>query len=319
MKKKLILTMLASMTVLILCSTLSVASGNDDAMKMLRVKVAKDFSTVKSINRVAVMDLVNDDGSVRRAIETALQSTGTLSVIEREYFDTILKEQGLQFRDIIDEKTRVQHGKIKGVQGLVIGKVEKSETGILSYKIHLHLKLVDVESGEVLLTRDHIVISVSPWRGRMFWGAIGIMVMLSVLLLLYVSRTRNKRKTMQAEEMNKKDLMSKIILISSNLSAVRETLAEKGQAKEVRAIRENESEITLLGHKIAACPHGNHPQQTNSPVYDRHLRICLEDALTASNQMKASVAGGAKEVSQFMEKFKQASRDASDRLRVRSL
>jgi len=103
-----------------------------------------------------------NNGTIRDAIISTISEKTSFKIIERTDLDQILKEQGLQLKDIMDEKTMIQHGKIKGVQGLLMGRVLGMESGFMSYTIQVHLKLDDVEKGEIVFAKDFNAYAVSP-------------------------------------------------------------------------------------------------------------------------------------------------------------
>ena len=169
------------------------------AVKKLQQALIKALPTESVISRIAVLDFEGDDGTVREALISVITEKTNFKVIERKDLDKILEEQGLQLKDIMDEKTRIQHGKIKGVQGLLMGKVLGMKKGFMSYSLKVHLKLDDVEKGEVLFSKDFNIKAVSPVRDWIIYGVIGIIILLIVIVLLTkrratVIKTRDKRR-----------------------------------------------------------------------------------------------------------------------------
>ena len=115
------------------------------AVQKLQKAVIEALPDESGIIRIAVFDIGGDDGTIKNAITSAVTEKTTLKVIERADLDKVLAEQGLQLKDIIDERSGVKHGRIKGVQGLLMGKALNTEKGFLSYTIKVLLKLDDVE------------------------------------------------------------------------------------------------------------------------------------------------------------------------------
>jgi len=85
---------------------------------------------IEGIKRVAVMDL--DEGNVRgfrgaafsALLSEAIISQGHYTVVEKDYRDKILAEQGFQQTAVADENSAVEVGKILGAQGLIFGRLD---------------------------------------------------------------------------------------------------------------------------------------------------------------------------------------------------
>lgn len=163
MKRYLVLLIPSVVLTLFFVNTaLASDSLKSKAVQKLQKAVIEALPDESGINRIAVFDMEGDDGTIKNAITSAITGKSTLKVIERADLDKILAEQGLQLKDIMDERSRIRHGRIKGVQGLLMGKAPSMEKGFLSYTIKVHLKLDDVEKGEIVFSKDFNITIVSP-------------------------------------------------------------------------------------------------------------------------------------------------------------
>jgi len=99
--------------------------------------------------RVAVMDIRGNLKEemlilITNAIIDGIVSTGKFDVIDRTNRDKILKEQGFQHTPVVDESTRVEVGKILGVQKIITGDVS-----FIEGTYFLSIQLLDVETGRI--------------------------------------------------------------------------------------------------------------------------------------------------------------------------
>lgn len=100
--------------------------------------------------RIAVIDISGRDVKeemvilITNAIIDGIVSTGRFDVIDRINRDKILKEQGFQLTPIVDESTRVEVGRILGVQKIITGDLSFIDGGFF-----LSIQLLDVQTGKI--------------------------------------------------------------------------------------------------------------------------------------------------------------------------
>lgn len=80
------------------------------------------------------------------------------TVIERAAIDKILNEQNFQMGDFADDQTITSIGKLLGTEYIVHGQIQSVSTSKKEKKyraqVQLHLRIIDVASGEVKSSRD---------------------------------------------------------------------------------------------------------------------------------------------------------------------
>jgi curli biogenesis system outer membrane secretion channel CsgG len=82
-------------------------------------------------------------------LTSAILDSGRYKVIDRKSLDVLLQEQELQLSGVVDDTGEmIQAGKIIGVQGFFFGSLEFGKEAAV-----LTLKLVDVESGAIVLSK----------------------------------------------------------------------------------------------------------------------------------------------------------------------
>jgi len=77
-------------------------------------------------------------------LRSQMAQTNFYTIVERQYIQKILKEQGLQQLDIFNQDTAVHLGKLVGAKKVLLGEV-----GQIGQTYTLTFRLVDVETGVV--------------------------------------------------------------------------------------------------------------------------------------------------------------------------
>ena len=248
---------------LILCSSgMAEESLQSRALMNLGQSVVKALPPDKVMTRVAVLDFKGDDNMVKNAVVSALNEKTPHRVIERIDFDKILAEQGLQLKDIMDEKTRIRHGRLKGVQGLLTGDVYSSKSGFLSYHIKANVKLLDVEKGEVVLSREFDVSVVSPARYYLFMALPALIFLLLIIFLIsrLVKRRRRKAAVRFVEERgtNRREMTDGIDRIIGHVSEAKSRLVDKGKIEDAAELKNIERNLKEMRRSVAGDGRGVH-------------------------------------------------------------
>jgi len=260
------------------------------ALQKLQNAVVKALPVETDIVRIAVLDFEGDDGTVKGAVTSAITEKTTFRVIEREDLDKILDEQGLQLKDIMDEKTRIEHGRIKGVQGLLMGRMLGEEKGFLSYTIRVYLKLDDVEKGEIIFARDFIVTGVSPWRERVIIGGLVCLVLIFFLISLAKSRASVKVARIQQDVSTRVDLSKEIGKALTNLSGIKTKLMDKGKTDEAVALKDAERDLGLLKDLVESAARGSADKRSKKEFkelikFDEKMMNYIQDLTKSTEKM----------------------------------
>ena len=258
MKKfSLVLTILICSIFLISAYAFAEADLKPAAIKKLQQSVIKALPTETQIVRIAILDFEGDDGTIQNAITSAITEKTNFKVIERKDLDKILEEQGIQLKDIMDEKTRIQHGKIKGVQGLLFGKVLGMEKGFLSYTVKVHLKLDDVEKGEILFSKDFNIKVVSPVRNWIIYGVVGIIILIIVIIALTKRRATVIETRIKEDVTARVDITKEISRALTNISNAKTKLMGKGKTDEAVLLKDAERDLQLLKEQVDNAARGS--------------------------------------------------------------
>lgn len=97
------------------------------------------------------------DAAAQKALNAFVEMK-RFTVIERAAIDKILSEQNFQMGDFADDQTITSIGKLLGTQYIVHGQIQSVSTSKKEKKyraqVQLHLRIIDVASGEVKSSRD---------------------------------------------------------------------------------------------------------------------------------------------------------------------
>lgn len=271
-----------------------VSSAQNDlkaaAIKKFENAVARVLPADSNIVRVAVLDFQGDNGTIKNAITTAITSKTTFRVIERSDLDKILDEQGLQLKDIMDQSTAVKHGKIKGVQGLIMGRVLKMGKGFMSYDIKVHLKLDNVEKGEIVISKDIAVSAVSPVRNWIFAGVAAIIIIFGGVIMLKKRRTTVVETVVTEDVRARVDLTKEIGNAVRNISAAKAKLVDKGKTDEAVLLKDAERDLLLLREHVDNSARGNSDMRKTKEfkegrAFDEKMMSSLERLTESTNKI----------------------------------
>ena len=131
---------------------------------------------LKGVKKIAVGDISGFMGrEFADELTTALFNSGNFEVLDRQYLDKILKEQGLSWSGITDPSTSAKLGDIIGAAAIVVGRtydhnyneeIEEGEwvqnkTRIRKYRkkgtasLTITIKIIDVQTGKILASREY--------------------------------------------------------------------------------------------------------------------------------------------------------------------
>lgn len=312
----------------LMLTSLPCMAGTDDlkveAVKNFQKAVVKALPAEGNIIRIAVLDITDDNGSIRDAIIAAITEKTSFKIIERTDLDQILKEQGLQLKDVMDEKTRIQPGKIKGVQGLLMGRVLGMESGFMSYTIRVHLKLDDVEKGEIVFAKDFNVSAVSPVR---MWLFVAIALVIGIIVVFFIfgrRRVKERESIVQEDVRTRVDLGRGIRQAMATLSEARAKLMDKGQTDPAIKLKNAERDLLVLKEEIENAPRGftdisNNDELRDVLAFDRSFQEKSDILIKSVEKLYDVIQSGTSDLDKYIDLVKQDVREASNTFRKRKI
>lgn len=268
-----------------------------EAIKRLQNAIVKALPADSNIVRLAILDFEGDDGTVKNAATSAITEKTTFKVIERADLDKILSEQGLQLKDIMDEKTRIQHGKIKGVQGILFGKVLSMDKGLMSFNIKIHLKLDDVEKGEIVVSKDISASAVSPLRNYLILGALGIVAILIIVTMLRKRRVTVIEKTTKEDVQVRVDLTKEVGRAVASISEAKAKLMSQGRSEDAIILKDAERDMLLLKEHVDNAARGSADMRKLTEFKtalesDKEVRDSFNELTKSSDRLYDAVVAG---------------------------
>ena len=134
----------------------------------------KNPERIQKIHKIAVLPFVCNKAEIGYNIAESLSANLVMSrftVIERGQLKKLLIEQGLTLTGVI-ENNQLIIGKIKGVDAVIVGSATTKRGfagmiygGVIDYVSNCSARLVDVETGEVLLATNFTAESASTMSG----------------------------------------------------------------------------------------------------------------------------------------------------------
>ena len=249
-----IISCVAALMPLLFSSFSGAATLQSRALKSLQDSVVKALPAGK-MTRLAVLDFKGDEFGIGNGITSAISEKTSWKVMERSDFNKILAEQGLQLKDIMDGRTRIRHGRLRGVQGLLMGNVYSVEKDFLSYRVHVYVKLVDVERGEILMSRDFEASATAPWRGYLFMagaGFLGVVILCVFITLIARRRTRVSRARIGEERQgNREGMAREVDRIIGHVSEAKSRLVETGKITDAVELKEIERSLMDVRRSVS--------------------------------------------------------------------
>lgn len=238
----------------------NVFADNDlksDALKKLQNAVVDELKDETGISRISVVDIEGDDGSIKNALISAITEHTDLNVVERADLDKLLKEQGMQLGDIMDERSRVKYGRIKGVQGVLMGNASSMNEGFMKYMIRVHLKLDDVENGEIIFSKDFSVSSASPLRLLLILGGLFLIAIIFIIVYFSKKMVKIKEEGIRKDENVRTSIANEIVKAEKNIREARSKMMDKGKQDGAIALKELEGDLQVLREHVYNVCRGN--------------------------------------------------------------
>lgn len=98
----------------------------------------------------------NGGNVIADILATELPNLGNIRIIERENLADIIDEQALQLSGMVDAESAVEIGRLSGADAVIIGELTDyvywENTGVTGTTISFSMKMISVESGNVVLS-----------------------------------------------------------------------------------------------------------------------------------------------------------------------
>lgn len=250
MKKTKFLILPLLILTIIYSSARAQASLMDDAVNKLALNVTDSLPKDVHFRLIAIGDIEGDDIGLQRALTSAIKDKTDFMIIERADLNKILNEHGMQLSDLVDKESRVRFGEIQGVEGILIGNIIEKKAGALSASLKAHIKLDNVERGEIILASDYTAEAVSPWKGFIIFIAVIFAALIVISIWLALRRKRMKMETLQEDYDERANISKEIDKATRNLAQVREVFRNNGHSEDAIALNDLDAQLSVLKQKV---------------------------------------------------------------------
>lgn len=328
--KKLLVPILCGLCLLALAfPALAADSSAINAARLAKRAVAAVPAGVKA-RRVAVYDFKGDTGALYNALSAAVQKDRRFELVERKLLDNLLKEQGLQVSDIASREHRVKFGQIKGVQAIFMGEVTKLTANLFWNEISAHVRLVDVQTGQVLMSGNFS----AGGKTRLLVPVAAGAAALLLLILLVVAARAAKRKRAQGKKdrdhrkavdtdhqamARRRELLGKLEAARGDMQDAARHLEDSGQQGPAQRLRRLRTDLDSLNAKVKAGRWGAPgADQKTVDEFDKKMAGYFGEIADDGRALReAAQHGSFSKLSQAMDALESKVADLKGRLSVR--
>jgi hypothetical protein len=246
---------------------------------------------------LGISDIEGDDNTFAEALTAAINAATDFRLMERADLDKLLKEQGIQLSPLMDPDSLVEPGQIKGIEGLLIGRIVKKVQSPFYSSLQVFLKLDNVETGRVVFARTFEALYIPPMTWYLGCG------FLALLFLLMLKRgSRKKHNTFllgysQKEAADRQAIEAELKKSRDNLDRTHDLLNKAkntGGAMEIHQTREN---LAKLLQKIQ---HGPvvHPENVDKALVkeldrqNKRMKGLMEKVRSSSERVLETAGKG---------------------------
>ncbi len=273
---------------------------------------------------LAIAPIEGDSGALVDALTSQIKENTRYHLIERGDLNTLLKEQGVQLSAIVDSRTPVEPGKIKGVEGILMGKVTQDNVSFLFGSMEVFIKLDNVEGGDVVFADSFSAHYLPPTT---LYGGIAILVL---LLLAIFSMRRGKVKVERTANVVRKD--SSILLatqaelkkVRDNLNRVHDALVAKEMMPLSVSVRDSREEVSRLLSDMEQAP-SMHPDNMDDAAvrhtmeHGKKMGGLVKNLLAESeNMIQVTQSGGGEGIQASIQAFQGEMKYAANTYKDRS-
>jgi hypothetical protein len=137
---------------------------------------------------LAIGPISGESQGLTDTLTSKIKAQTRYHIIERKDLNRLLEEQGIQLSPIADTRQPVEPGRIKGVEGLILGRLEVKQASFAWCSLEAFIKLDNVEGGDVVFADTFYARHVPK---HTTYGAVAIIFL---ILLIFCANSLKKRK-----------------------------------------------------------------------------------------------------------------------------
>ena len=274
---------------------------------------------------LAIGPIGGESEGLTDALTARIKAETNFHLIERKDLDRLLEEQGIQLSPISDPRRPVEPGRIKGVEGLILGRLEARHASFAWCSLEAFVKLDDVEGGDVVFAETFYARHIPK---HTTYG--GIAIIFLILLVFCANRLKVRKENQCYHRVD--DDAERLLSLQDNLKKARENLnrahdelVTKGQMDAGMAVRQCRDDIKNLLDAIEQAP-GLDADLVHTAAYKaarshgKSMRNLVGNVLAESEKLlKAASASDAQRVISVANDLGKEAKNALNRFRDRAV
>ena len=213
---------------------------------------------------------------------------------ERGELEAILREQKFGDSPYADGGSAVEVGKIVAARSLLLTTLREFRYENPEVRLHLETRLLDVETGEILWSRDLYRGVLPPW---IFWPLLGAGLLVMIFLLGIAwwvwERGRRARLVRTALPRRRARLRVDVDSLARSLTAARERLFRASQVDQAVAVQRASEELEPVLDRVRHALPGGAVKRTRARDLKRALRhFDRIGGIVTDLRLAAEAAGG---------------------------
>jgi hypothetical protein len=246
---------------------------------------------------LAIPPIQGDDGQLADALTAKIKSGTRYHLIERRDLDKLLKEQGIQLSPVADPRRPIEPGKIKGVEGLLLGKVEESTCNFLFCSLRVFIKLDNVERGDVVFAKHY---EASAFPSALMYLGIALLVVLVVAVFIVLGKRNAMKRGVRFSEDDSQalqGLQAEVKKARDNLNIAHDTLISRSRIQLGTELRSARESVNALLFKLEQAP-GVYPGSADKKdrsaleAHGRSMAALMRNILAESEKLLSAVKSG---------------------------
>lgn len=215
---------------------------------------------------LAIGPISGESQGLTDALTAKIKADTTFHLIERKDLNRLLEEQGIQLSPIADTRQPVEPGRIKGVEGLILGRLEAKHASFAGCSLEAFIKLDNVEGGDVVFAESFHARYIPK---HTTYGAIAIIFLILLIFCANRLKVRNENKRHRRVDNDADRLLSiqdSLKNARENLNQAHDDLVTRGKMDAGMAVRQCRDDVRSLLDTIEHTP-GLHPDMVTTAAY----------------------------------------------------
>lgn len=203
---------------------------------------------------LAIGPIEGDDGRLADALTVRIKADTNYHLIERRDLNRLLEEQGIQVSPVADPRRPIEPGRIRGVEGLLMGKIVRKQDTVFFSRLEVFLKLDNVETGTIVFARNF---SARHLPQTTIYAGIAV---LALLFLGLCANALKKRRNRKIERLVEDDTVA-LVGMADELHKAKELvnqahdrLVQSNRMQQSTAVRKAREDLGYLLDRVGQAP-----------------------------------------------------------------